>query len=104
MHQRLHHKEIHYTAMRPFTSVKLNILQLQNLMNALKFTLLFYLEVGNSCWEVIKWILISAFLDRLSTVLLLIINLTNGLRLHRFLRTKTTEANKSQKTDANGAH
>ena len=39
MHQRLNHKGIHYTALRPFTSVKLNILQLQHLMNALKSTL-----------------------------------------------------------------
>ena len=39
MHQRLNHKEIGYTAMRPFTSVKVNILQLEHLINALKFTL-----------------------------------------------------------------
>ena len=31
-------------------------------------------------------------------------NLTNELRLHQFLRTRTTEATKSLKTDANGAH
>ena len=31
-------------------------------------------------------------------------HLPNGLRLHQFLGTKTTEANKSLKTDANGAH
>ena len=37
-------------------------------------------------------------------VFLLISNLSNGLRLHQFLGTKTTEANKSLKTDANGAH
>ena len=40
----------------------------------------------------------------LSLVLLLISNLTNELRLHQFLLTKTTEANKSLKSDANGAH
>ena len=40
----------------------------------------------------------------LSLVFLLIGNLTNGLRLHQFLGTKTIEANKSLKTDANGAH
>ena len=40
----------------------------------------------------------------LSLVLLLISNLTNGLRLHQFLVTKSVEANKSVKTDANGAH
>ena len=40
----------------------------------------------------------------LSLVLLLISNLTNGLRLHQFLVTKSEEANKSVKTDANGAH
>ena len=31
-------------------------------------------------------------------------NLTNELRLHQFLGTETTEANKSLKIDANGAH
>ena len=31
-------------------------------------------------------------------------NLTIGLRLNLFLGTKTAEANKSLKTDANGAH
>ena len=40
----------------------------------------------------------------LSLVLLLISNLTNGLRLHQFLVTRSAEANKSIKTDANGAH
>ena len=40
----------------------------------------------------------------LSLVLLLISNLTNGLRLHQFLVTKSEEANKSVKTDANRAH
>ena len=40
----------------------------------------------------------------LSLVFLLMSRLTNGLRLHHFLGTKTTEANKSLKTDANGAH
>jgi hypothetical protein len=40
----------------------------------------------------------------LSLVFLLIGNLTNGPRFHQFLGTKTTEANKSLKTDANGAH
>ena len=44
------------------------------------------------------------FLDDISLVLLLISNLTNGLRLHQFLVTKSEEANKSVKTDANGAH
>ena len=39
-----------------------------------------------------------------SLVLLLISNLTNELRLHQFLLTKTDEANKSLKTDVNGAH
>ena len=39
-----------------------------------------------------------------SLVLLLISNLTNGLRLHQFLVTKISEVNKSVKTDANGAH
>ena len=39
-----------------------------------------------------------------SLVLLLISNLTNGLRLHQFLVTKSVEANKSVKTDAKGAH
>ena len=40
----------------------------------------------------------------LSLVFLLIINLTSWLRLHQFLGTKTTEANKSLKTDTNGAN
>ena len=40
----------------------------------------------------------------LSLVLLLISNLTNGLRLRQFLVTKSVEANKSVKPDANGAH
>ena len=40
----------------------------------------------------------------LSLVLLLISDLTNGLCLHQFLVTKSAEANKSVKTDANGAH
>ena len=40
----------------------------------------------------------------LSLVFLLISNLTSWLRLHQFLGTKTTEANKSLKTDANGAN
>ena len=40
----------------------------------------------------------------LSLVFLLISNLTNGLRLHQFLGNKTTETNKSLKTDANRAH
>ena len=40
----------------------------------------------------------------ISLVFLLISNLTNGLRLHQFLGTKTNEANKLLKTDANGAH
>ena len=40
----------------------------------------------------------------LNLVLLLISNLTNGLRLHQFLVTKSGETNKSVTTDANGAH
>ena len=40
----------------------------------------------------------------LRLVFLLISNLTNGLRLHQFLGTKTTETNKPLKTDANRAH
>ena len=43
-------------------------------------------------------------LNKLSLVLLFISNLTNGLRLHQFLMTKSAEANKFIKTDANGAH
>ena len=39
-----------------------------------------------------------------SLVFLLISSLTNGLRLHQFLGTKTTDDNKSLKTDANGDH
>ena len=40
----------------------------------------------------------------LGLVLLLISNLTNGLHGHQFLVTKSAEANKSVKTDANRAH
>ena len=40
----------------------------------------------------------------LSLIFLLINNLINKLRLHQFLGTKTTEKNKSLKTDANVAH
>ena len=43
-------------------------------------------------------------LRKLSLVLLLISNLTNGLRLHQFLVTKSEEANMFIKTDANGAN
>ena len=46
-----------------------------------------------------KFNLVPQFL--LSLVFLLISNLTNGLRLHQFLRTRTTDANKSLKTYAN---
>ena len=42
--------------------------------------------------------------DDLSLVFLLISNLTSCLRLHQFLEKKTTETNKSLKTDANGAN
>ena len=58
--------------------------------NVLKFA--FYIFNSNSIFRVY------------SLVLLLISNLTNGLRLHQFLMSKTTEVNKSLKTDANGAH
>ena len=44
------------------------------------------------------------FQFELSLVLLPISNLTNEHGLHQFFETKTTEANKSVKTDANGAH
>ena len=40
----------------------------------------------------------------ISLVFLLISNLINWLRLHHFLGTNNTEANKSLKTDANGAN
>ena len=46
----------------------------------------------------------SCNLSYLSLVLLFISDLTNGLCLHQFLETKSEEANKSVKTDANGAH
>ena len=48
-------------------------------------------------WAILRLLVLS------SLVFLLISNLTNGLRLHQFLGTKTTEANKSLKTDANSA-
>ena len=40
----------------------------------------------------------------LSLVFLLISDLISWLRLHQFLRTRTIEANKSLKTDVNGAY
>ena len=43
-------------------------------------------------------------LGELSLIFLLISNLISKLCLHQFLGTKTTEANKSLKTDANGAY
>ena len=50
-------------------------------------------------------IFVTLLLSRhLSVVFLFISNLTNGLRLHQFLMSKTTKANKSLKTDANRAH
>ena len=47
---------------------------------------------------------IGALVPNLRLVFLLISNLINRLCLHQFLGTKTTEANKSLKTDANGAY
>ena len=41
--------------------------------------------------------LYNSYFAFLSLVFLLISNLTNGLHLHQFLETKTTEANKSLK-------
>ena len=49
-------------------------------------------------------ILIVSNPSRLSLVFLLISNLISGLRLHQFLETNTTVANKSLLTDANGAY
>ena len=49
-------------------------------------------------------LILTLFPNFLSIVFLLISNLTNGLRLHQFSGTETTEANKSLKIDANGAH
>ena len=61
---------------------------------------------GNHCILRLDMILENKVVQKLklSLVFLLISNLSNGLRLHKFLGTKTTEANKSLKTDANGAH
>ena len=64
------------------------------------FVCAFFLEV---IWGDI-YSMLNKVLAKLSLVFLLISNLTNGLRLHQLLGTKTTEANKSLKTDANGAH
>ena len=41
---------------------------------------------------------------RNNVLLLISSNLTNELRLHQFLLTKTTELNKSLKSDANVVH
>ena len=46
----------------------------------------------------------GTFIPDSRVVLLLTSNLTNELRLNQFLEPKTTVANKSLKTDANGAH
>ena len=66
--------------------------------------------------RLLGWVYVIAYLDPtsnpvskykdsgLSLVFLLISNLTNGLHLHQFLGTKTVEANKSLKTDANRVH
>ena len=45
----------------------------------------------------------GTFISDQSLIILLISNLINKLRLHQFLGTKTTETNKSLKTDANVA-
>ena len=59
-------------------------------------------------WQFVKiGVLVNLIIQkfaRLKLVLLLISNLTNGLRLHQFLVTKSGETNKFVKTDANGAH
>ena len=47
---------------------------------------------------------IGALVPNLRLVFLLISNLINRLCLHQFLGTKTNEANKSLKTDANRAY
>ena len=47
------------------------------------------------CWEYWQ----SESSCESSLVFLVIINLTNGLRLHQFLGTKTIEGNKSLKTE-----
>ena len=55
--------------------------------------------------RLVKNILLLYYLESIkSLVFLLISKLTNGLHLHQFLGTKTTEANKTLKIDANGAH
>ena len=66
-------------------------------------------ELESFLRHTVKWALPLIFtetyiLPYLSLVFLLISNLTNGLHLHQFLGTKTTEANKSLETDANGAY
>ena len=71
----------------------------------------FCTDAGKFCWKYMQSSFIVSIRLRLanasqelSLVFLLISNLTNGLRLHRFLVTKSVEANKSVKTDANEAH
>ena len=61
--------------------------------------------ISLSCGDLKSTFFVShSELNDLILIFLLIINLTNGLRLHQFIGTKTTEANKSLKTDANRAH
>ena len=66
-----------------------------------EFLFLIVMHFGKIDWI---YVIVQPDVLKLSLVFLLISYLTNGLRLHQFLGTKTTEANKSLKTDANGAH
>ena len=58
----------------------------------------------NSTWKNFSLSILGQAEANLSLVFLLISNLINRLHLHQFLGTKTTVANKSLKTDANGAY
>ena len=70
------------------------------------FLLWLYLDYTLTCTLTVlsHWLYRCLLASNLSLVLLLISNLTNELRLHQFLASKTTYANRSLKTDANGAH
>ena len=93
MHQKTNKKE---------KSQKISAIRVEFFSKIVKRTGSINCEQGGKNFKIVKR---SCSLNRYyRVVFLLISNLTYGLRLHQFLRTRTTEANKSLKTDANGDH
>ena len=73
--------------------------------NFSNFLIEIFLNYQNHSWNALgAGIKLASSLGFIYHVFLLISKFTNGLCLHHFLGTKATEANKSLKTDANGAH